>query len=316
MALHAEARNALRDARSKAESEQSLRKTAKAALESKKAEFEANESVWQSEKIKLEEMSEQAKARYEDLQRQNNLLHEQLTSLSEKVEKFQSDRTSELVVEKECSAVDKQLTDMRELLQFKQSECVMLLADLASSKRTAERERTAAEMTKKSLEEARSEIKVLRDGSKEGSSAPVDKGTSELRNQLNTANDQLVLVRESNTMLREETQRLTKKLSDVEAECKELKTAASPNNEKLSNLEVEKAALVAEKDSLSREVDAWKNRVHSLVSKFNQVRSCYILFICFYFLLLLIFMSKPCPRLTQKNMPKLLQLSRSLRRKQ
>jgi nucleoprotein TPR len=39
----------------------------------------------------------------------------------------------------------------------------------------------------------------------------------------------------------------------------------------MKSMEVERASLEAEKESLSREVDAWKNRVHNLVSKFNQI---------------------------------------------
>lgn len=277
LALHAEARTALRDARSKADAEQSLRESAEASLESCKTEFETKEATWQADRTNLEKALQQSKDRLDGLQRQNQLLHEQMTSLSETVEKFQSDRTSQLVGnEDDTASVDKQLAELRELLRFKQSECVMLIADVSSAKRAAERERTAAEMAKKSLDEARSELKVLRDSTKEGESAAAGKDLEELRNKLKASDDQLVLVRESNTMLREETQRLTKKLSDVQNECKELKTAALPNNEKLSKLEVEKAALEAEKTSLSREVDAWKNRVHSLVSKFNQVRSLYL----------------------------------------
>ena len=161
-----------------------MRETAESTLESRKAEFEAKESAWQADKIKLEESTQQAKLRYEDLQKQNHLLHEQMTSLSENVEKFQADRTSELVGDKQnAESTDKQLTDLRELLQFKQSECVMLLADLASSKRTAERERTAAEMAKKSLEEARSELKVIRDN-KDTVDSTSEKDTGDLRNQL------------------------------------------------------------------------------------------------------------------------------------
>lgn len=271
LALHAEARTALRDSRSKAESEQALRESAEASLLSSKSEFEAKESTWRGEKIKLEQSAQQAKARLDDLQRQNHLLHEQLTNLSETVDKFQADRTSQLVGEKDGS-VDKQLADFRELLQFKQSECVMLLAELASSKRATERERTASEMAKKSLDEARSELKMLRESCKESDSSASEKEVHDLRSKLEATGDQLVLLRESNAMMREETQRLTNKLSELQTECNELKTSASPNNEKLMKLEVEKASLEAEKTSLTREVEAWKNRVHSLVSKFNQVR--------------------------------------------
>jgi len=46
-------------------------------------------------------------------------------------------------------------------LDSKQSECAMLEADLASAKWALERERTAAELANRSLEEARSELKAI-----------------------------------------------------------------------------------------------------------------------------------------------------------
>lgn len=199
-----------------------------------------------------------------------------MSSLSTTVEKFQNDKTSQLVGDESCeqdASNDKsQLSDLRELLRFKQSECAMLEADLASAKRAAERERTATELAKRSLEESRSELKVLLESNKEGGIVTAEKDLSELRTKLNQAEEQLVLIGESNKTLREDSERSKKKLTEVLLEFSEAKAAAAPQTEKINSMEVEKASLESEKASLLREVDAWKQRVHSLVSKFNQVR--------------------------------------------
>ena len=285
LALHAEARALLRDARSDAESEQRLRETAESQLASVKAHFEAEKGAWESAKAKLEESLKEAKTRLEDLRSQNNILHDQMTSLSATVEKFQSDKTSELIGydssggansgESEVKALKAQLSDLRQLVRFKQSECTMLEADLASAKRATERERTASELAKRSAEEARSELKVFQESIKEGKggAAFTEMDLTDLRNKLKSAEEQLVLIRESNTMLREESQRSSKKLAEVQSELNTLKSDSAPQMEKMKNMEVEKASLEAEKASLSLEVEAWKQRVQSLVSKFNQVRS-------------------------------------------
>ena len=94
---------------------------------------------------------------------------------------------------------------------------------------------------------------------------------SDLREKLKSAEEQLVLLRESNTMLREESHKVTKKLFELQSQFDTLKSSTAPQTKMINNMEVERASLEAEKESLSREVEAWKNRVHNLVSKFNQI---------------------------------------------
>jgi nucleoprotein TPR len=285
LALHAEARAALRDVRSGMESEQRLRDTIESQLASAQAEIEAEKAAWESSKKKLEESLLEAKSRLDDMRIQNNMLHDQMASLSATVDKFQSTKASALMgkepspdgAEENAGAAgavgETQLSDLRELLRFKQSECAMLEADLASAKRASERERTAAELANRSLEEARSELKAMREVGKdnEGGSSASDKEMGDIRAKLNGAEEQLVLLRESNIMLREESQKVTKKLSEVQSQFDTLKFSTAPQTEKMKSMEVERASLEAEKESLSREVEAWKNRVHNLVSKFNQI---------------------------------------------
>jgi len=285
LALHAEARAALRDARSGIESEQRLRETIESQLASAKAEIEAEKVAWESSKKKLEESLLEAKSRLDDMRIQNNMLHDQMASLSATVDKFQSTKASVLMgkepsrdgAEENAGAAgavgETQLSDLRELLRFKQSECAMLEADLASAKRASERERAAAELANRSLEEARSELKAMREVGKDndGGSSASDKEMGDLRAKLNGAEEQLVLLRESNIMLREESQKVTKKLSEVQFQFDTLKFSTAPQTERMKSMEVERASLEAEKESLSREVEAWKNRVHNLVSKFNQI---------------------------------------------
>lgn len=284
LALHAEARTELRDARSALESEQRLRESVGSQLASLLAECEAEKGAWELTKTRLEESLQEAKSRLETMRSQNNLLHDQMASLSATVEKFQYDKASRLIGDETPSAEsvgdtnvtagsdgEKQLSDLRELLRFKQSECTMLEADLASAKRASERERAAAELAKRSLEEARSELKKLREGNVLGGAGAPETEVDNLRAKLKSAEDQLVLIRESNTMLREESQKVTKKLSDVTSEFNSFKSLTASQLEKMKNMEITWSSLEAEKESLSQEVEAWKKRVNSLLSKFNQI---------------------------------------------
>ena len=94
----------------------------------------------------------------------------------------------------------------------------MLEADLASAKWASERERTAAELANRSLEEARSELKAMQEVGKDndGGYSASDKEIGDLRAKLNGTEEQLLL-RESNIMLRKESQKVTKKLSEAQS---------------------------------------------------------------------------------------------------
>ena len=272
LALHAEARSSMRDVRSELTSEQTRRETAETQLLSAKRDFEGEKAAMNEMKIKLEENVEEGKSRLNELRSQNKLMHDQMTSLSATVEKIQSEKASQVSGDTAAEENDKQISDLRELLRFKQSECTMLEADLSSAKRESERERTSAELAKKSLEEARSELKILREKSEadiNGSKSA--KEMAAIRSKLNTAEEQLVLLKESNTTLREQSTKMSKQLKSVQSELSSAKAAVAPSKEKIMSMEVEKASLVAERDSLSREVESWKNRVNSLVTKFNQI---------------------------------------------
>jgi len=272
LALHAEARSSMRDVRSELASEQTHRETAETQLLSAQRDFETEKASLNEAKMKLEQSVQEGKTRLDDLRSQNNLLHDQMTTLSTTVEKIQSEKESQVSGDGPAEGNVKQVSDLRELVRFKQSECTMLEADLSSAKRESERERTAAELAKKSLEEARSELKILRESNKagiDGSKSVME--LNDLRSKLKSAEEQLVLLKESNTTLREQSTKMSKQLKDVQAQLSSANAAATPSKEKIRSMEVEKASLEAEKESLSREADAWKNRVSSLVSKFNQI---------------------------------------------
>ena len=103
-------------------------------------------------------------------------------------------------------------------LDSKQSECAMLEADLASGKWALEHEHTAAELANRSLEEARSELKAMREVGKDndGGYSASDKEIGDLRAKLNGTEEQLLL-RECNIMLCKESQKVTKKLSEAQS---------------------------------------------------------------------------------------------------
>ena len=84
-------------------------------------------------------------------------------------------------------------------------------------------------------------------------------------------------MRQSNQLLREIIEKLSKSVSTLETYLNNNKVLFEPTDHKCHELEVDKAALEAEKLSLAREVEEWKDHVKSLVSKFYQVLTTQLL---------------------------------------
>jgi len=169
-----------------------------------------------------------------------------MASLSATVDKFQSTKASALMgkeLSRYCAEYNagvagavgkKHLFDLRKLLRFKQLECAMLEANLASAK-VSERERTTVDLANRSIEEARSELKAMREVDKgnDGGYSTSDKEIGDLCAKLNGAEEQLILLRKNNIMLREESQKVTKKLSEVQSQFDMLKFSVDPQTEKM-----------------------------------------------------------------------------------
>jgi len=182
-----------------------------------------------------------------------------------------------------ASLLAKQISELREIVRYQRQEKDVIETQLDSARRTAERERAAAEIAKRSLDQLRSEVDILQkqisDETNDVSSAT---SVDALASKLKQAEDQLVLLRESNAMLRVETEKLRETVESVTKGTESAKNALGPATEKCRELEVDKSALESEKASLGREVDMWKSRVQGLVKKFNQVRNITKHFALFY----------------------------------
>lgn len=286
LALHASARTSLRSAREEADTERLLRITVEGQVETLEGEVAEGKKGFEEEKATLEKSLQELDKSLEETRAHNKILHTQLAALGDAMEKNQSEKIASLSGEEE-SAVEvaqdgadtinsdrKNLSEMREIIRFMRSERDMLQAQVDSARRTAERERANAALTQRSLEEARAEMQVLQSSQGAlGDNTNAAAATSDTDNEgkLKAMDDQLNLLRESNKLLRDESINIGKTLESANAALVEVRKSAEPAEQQNRQLQVDKAALAAEKDSLIRETDAWKKRVKGLVSKFNQI---------------------------------------------
>ena len=289
LALHADARKELQQNRVRLEEETRLHHSTKSQLDNFNGEISSERRAWEDSTRRMEESQKHAESRLLDAQDQNKLLHNQLSTLNDVLIKTQSEKVDAAADSEEdttISAVDdsttllgKQISELREIIRFQREEKDVIETQLDSARRKAERERAAAEIAKKSLDQLRREVDLLMKKSDQEDSASSVKLAESLDAKSRQAEDQLVLLRESNAMLRIETEKLRAAVDLVTNEAASANGALEPAHEKCRAFEVDKSVLEAEKASLGREVDLWKGRVEGLVKKFNQV--CRVEWKCF-----------------------------------
>ena len=90
--MHSEARAELRSVRSELDSETSLRKTVESRLELVLSELRNERERFEEQTLKFENQSHEAETRLRETKDQNELLHGQVTSLAESIERLRSDK--------------------------------------------------------------------------------------------------------------------------------------------------------------------------------------------------------------------------------
>jgi len=129
----------------------------------------------------LEEAQKRAETRLAESQEQNNILHSQLAALNESFEKQQAEKinaaastaddagdTTETSAD---ASLAKQISELREVVRLMRNEKEVIETQLGSARRTSERERAAAEIAKRSLDNLRSEMELLQKGAKDSAHA-------------------------------------------------------------------------------------------------------------------------------------------------
>jgi nucleoprotein TPR len=273
--LHAEARSQLRFLRE--QSDEASRKGREA--EEKIASL--NQSLlFEQERVEkinneLTSTTQTLEKRLEASQAQNRVLHEQLDTLNQMVETLKSNRVTAAIGggfddSSDVHGLQKQISELQEVVRFLRSDNEMIQTQLDTAKRTVEREKAAGNVLASSLEEARSELKELRDAAG-NSESDATKKLKETESKLSETKDQLKLLRDSNHVLREQSEKAESMMSQMKREIESLKEAAKPLEKASHDASVRIAQLEAEKASLSNDVASWKSRVESLVTKFNQI---------------------------------------------
>lgn len=236
---------------------QGLSSDAKQARE----ELVKSQESWESQRSLLEEELRIAKERVDDMTSQNNILYNQIESLS----KRQQPSTQRQEAEGDDIIPDDSNDELRELINLLRREKDISDAQLEVATRDLKRVSQKLALVTGELDQSRLELSKLqtRDVDSERLSREHEKLLSEI-NQLN-------LLRESNTTLRNELQ------SNI-ARIKELESQLNESNQKLEPLETDVVRLNAEISHKGQEIklvmeerDRWRQRSQDILNKYDRV---------------------------------------------
>jgi nucleoprotein TPR len=268
LAKHAEARTALRTAQEAAVEHQRVREEAEIKLQTLEKEFESEKQAFEAEQETLSSHIATLEKRVEDSRDQNKLLHSQLESLNSLIAKSK-DSTEPRGDDDENPENEQQrfIGELQEINKLLRADNDVCQADLDAARRALDREKAATEVLRRSLEEARSELRSTQKPATEDSSAV----SEALRRELDDKNRQLLVLNDSNRVLREDAERLTQRLQKVDKDLADAKTTTQPVQDVKRELGNQIKLLEAENGSLRRELDSWKSRMNSLVKNLDQI---------------------------------------------
>ena len=274
---HAQARTSLRLSYETVEEATRARSVAEERAKAMQTELDQCQQNWDQEKAAMQQVCKLLEQSVQEARDQNKVLHSQLETLNSLIEKNQSARISAVVTEgtesgEAAATADMEtqqlLSELREVVRFMRSENELLQMQLDTAKRTTDREKAALVVARRSLEEARTELQHYVAKEKESEDSKMESNTAATTRQ---NEEQLVLLRDSNNLLRTEVEQLKSNLKSTHEELVTFRKAAQPIEAIQREMDMKVTALTAEKSSLERELESWKGRMTSLVSNFNQI---------------------------------------------
>ncbi|KAL7622484.1 Protein mlp1 [Parahypoxylon ruwenzoriense] len=240
--------------------------TWKADAESAKVTLLQSESSWDERRQRFEREISELRARRDDANAQNKLLHQQLEDVTKQVSALQQSRTSTdesldtIASQPSSSDVDK----FRELSNYLRREKDILEVQYDLKVQEAKRLQQQLEYAQSQLDEAR--LKLEQERRSQGDSDRSSIAHKDLMSKL----EELNLFRESSAALRAEARQAQAQLAEKTAKISELESTIQPLEAQIEELQSQQAFKEAEMKQLHEDRDRWQKRTEDILSKHGR----------------------------------------------
>jgi nucleoprotein TPR len=263
---HAEATRLLQTLRNEHNQLKLQSSTLKAQAEAARISLTQAEGSWEEQRRALEEELSDLKARREDTNAQNKLLHQQLESLTSQISTIQQSRASVNGTDESGTAgsgADQE--GLRELINYlrREKEILEVQYDFEVQK---------SGMLTQQLQHAQSQLDETRLKLEQERQSQADANrTSMTHRELMDKLNELNLIRESNVTLRNELRHAQSTATQSTAKIEELQGRIQPLEARITELESQKQFLEADLKQVQEDRDRWQKRTEGILSKYGRV---------------------------------------------
>ncbi|KAJ8409499.1 hypothetical protein AAFF_G00229000 [Aldrovandia affinis] len=216
---------------------------------------------WEQQEKKLKDEANKLKARAEDLQKQNGLLHQQMEGLHSKMTASLQQQVPKGPPGVSLSEEGKSHEQILEILRFVRREKEIAETQFEVAQVESLRYRQRVEYLEKELKEMQESLNAERE------KLQVTTRTLAQHDQLMKKTENVNVLTETNRMLREEKARLEQEQQQTLAKVRKLEADITPLQESNAELSEKSGMLQAEKKLLEEDIKRWKARTQNLVSQ-------------------------------------------------
>jgi nucleoprotein TPR len=235
--------------------------------ESAKLRLTQSEGSWEDQRQRLEQEIIEIKARREDANAQNKLLHQQLEGLTAQIASLQQNRSSNEDSNEAMSpvAVGDVSEGLRELNGYLRREKEILEVQYGIKTEESKRLQQQLEYTQSQLDEAR--LKLDQERTQAAQSGRSSMTHQELMEKLNELN----LFRESSAALRSENSTLKESLAEKTQAVEALEAKIQPLEAEINTLTTTKEYLEKEIQQIQEDRDRWRDRTENVLKSYGRV---------------------------------------------